>query len=129
MSKTHTLANYPQIVKIASVDGNGNKFAKRNKYCPYLTLKRYLELRKQLTTKNKQVFVFADGTPVRPGHLSRVLKLAVKLCRLNPNLYHSHSLRIGKATDLAKNNMSTDLIKHIGHWKSNSVYKYIRYTN
>ena len=45
---------------------------------------------------------------------------------LNAELYDMHSLRIGRASDLIKQNYSIEQVKRMGRWKSNAVYKYIR---
>ena len=44
----------------------------------------------------------------------------------NPDCYNSHSLRIGKATDMAKVGCSDYDIKSASRWKTNAFKAYIR---
>ena len=40
--------------------------------------------------------------------------------------YDTHSLQIGRATDLFKMGVPVEDIKKAGRWVSNSVFKYLR---
>ena len=45
---------------------------------------------------------------------------------LDPVNYNVHSLRIGRVSDLLKNQkISIGVLKKIGRWKSNIVYSYL----
>ena len=45
---------------------------------------------------------------------------------LESHLYNTHSLHIGRASDLSKMGANVEKIKHVGRWKSNAVYRYIK---
>ena len=72
-------------------------------------------------------FLFLEITH-RSNLTTLVLKRAIKAIGLDPNLYSIHSMRLGRGTDLEKQGISIPLIKKIGRWKSNAVYKYLKYT-
>ena len=68
-----------------------------------------------ITIFNEQT---SKGKPVRAAHVNNLIKaLAVRL-KLEPTLYASHSLRSGRATDLARAMKPTWFIKKWGRWRS-----------
>ena len=71
-------------------------------------------------------FIFSDGKPVSQPQMREVLRYAISSLGLDHTLYGVHSLRIGKASDLAKFSYTLDEIHHLGRWQSNAVFKYIR---
>ena len=135
-SKTHTRANRPQEIKI---DGYNRMLVKNNgktittnipapniEYCPYQWTQKYLANRGNYLTASEELLIFRDGTPLSAQQLRTVLRKALKNIGLNEKLYDLHSFRIGRATDLFKQGVSIDTIKHLGRWKSKTVYKYLR---
>ena len=118
-SKTHDRSNRPQEVKIFS-DG------KTDKYNPVQEISKYLRIRPPYRSENEQFLVFGDNSPVLDSHVRSTLKIILKNLKLNPDLYNTHSFRIGRATDLQKTKISIDNIKKKGRWKSNAVYDYLR---
>ena len=58
------------------------------------------------------------------GHSS--LNLSLNWAGCNTKLYKTHSLRIGRATDLASQGASQDEISRMGRWFSSTVKNYIR---
>ena len=74
---------------------------------------------------NNSLF-FRNGTPVKPANLHSVMSEAIKNLGLNVNNYTFHSLRIGMATMLIKLGYDIEVVKRLGQWKSNAVYRYIR---
>ena len=131
-SKTHTRGDKPQLVKISSVpcttSGNQRKEHLRINYsCPFLSLNTYLSLRPVRITQYEQFFVFSDGSPVLASHLRACLKLMLIRLQLNPRLYSMHSMRTGRSSDLLKYGISVETIKKLGRWKSNAVFRYLRY--
>ena len=79
-----------------------------------------------MKSPNEHFFVFRDHSPVKPVYLRRVLKAALINIGIDHRLYSFHSLRIGKASQLIKLGYGIEIVKRIGRWKSNVVYKYIR---
>ena len=140
-SKTHGRESRPQKIRIMGSkhvvvqDETGNtvkcsysKDTKLTKFlCPVETAIKFAELRPSLDIDNEQFFVFRDRTPLRPHHLRDVLRATLDEMNLNASLYDTHSFRIGCATDLFRANYHIDSIKILGRWKSNAVYKYLRF--
>ena len=119
-SKTHGLESRPQKIKIWSDTENKDVFS------PFQVTQDYLEVRGDYYHDLEQFFIFRDGTPVKPCQFRRLLRKAIKNLGLNPKFYDTHSLRIGRASDLLKIGYSIDQIKQLGRWKSNAVFKYLR---
>ena len=73
-------------------------------------------------------FSFSMMALLSHNHNVRILlKQLIKNIHLNPDNYNTMSLRIGRASDLLKFGFSIETIKRMGRWKSNAVYRYIRY--
>ena len=131
-SKTHGRESHPQKVKIVA---NANSTKKVNSsackrfFCPFSSLREYLELRGDYESENDPFFIFHDNNPVKPTHVRKVLSKLLKAINLDPSLYGSHSFRIGRATDMVVVfGYSISQAKIAGRWRSNTVYKYIRQT-
>ena len=93
-SKTHGLGAKPQIIKISAV----TRQCKTDEYCPFVLLCNYVAIRKKYLDSEEQFFVFRDHSPVLPSHFRNTLSMLIRMCRLNPKLYSSHSLRSGQAS-------------------------------
>lgn len=91
--------------------------------CPVKHLSNYLALRSECSGP---LFIFRDGTPVTRSHYSEFIKNAVNFIGLNPAKYNTHSVRIGRATDLALSGISPEVIKQTGRWSSSAYLNYIR---
>ena len=125
-SKMHTMADEPQLIKISQLDEN-SKF-KRN-FCPFTALEVYRKMRGEYLDENEQFFIFSDRSPVKPEMVRNLLKRLLKRLNLNSDLYNCQSFHIGRATDMAKYGIAIDIIKHLGRWKSNAVYNYLKHWN
>ena len=81
-SKTHTVGDKPQMIKITSKPDDRLKTkVKQNEnhnICPYLLLKQYLALRRPATTDDEPFFIFNDGNGVSTSQFRTILKLALK---------------------------------------------------
>ena len=73
------------------------------------------------------VLYSGGGMPVTPEQVHKTLKLLLCNLGLESTLYGMHSFRIGRTTDLIKFGYSVDEVKLLGRWKSNVIYKYIRF--
>ena len=123
-SKTHDKRHRPQKIRI---EPNTNKKPRSGKFfCPVQLTIEYLEVRPLIHDTQEQFFIFRDGSPVTATQMRSTLKLALRNLHLDPDLYDTHSFRIGRATDLQKLNTPVDTIKALGRWKSNAVYNYLR---
>ena len=126
-SKTHGLESRPQQIRISPTANTFNILSKKKHFCPFDTTSDYLEARgRGYFTLDEQFFIFADRSPVTDVNVRRTLRLALAGIGLDPSLYDTHSFRIGRATDLQKMGCPLETIKHIGRWRSNAVYKYLR---
>ena len=128
-SKTHWTDVSPQFVKIAS--RKANVMVKPEEqydtgFCPFKIINNYIERRPQIKDNKEQFFIFSDGSPVKPTHMRNVLKNLLIKGGFNSKLYGTHSLRIGRASDLRKMNLSVETIKNLGRWSSNSVFLYLK---
>ena len=119
-SKTHGFHAEPQKIKIWA-DSNCTGY-----YPPFKVTREFLQLRGGYRKDNEPLFVFQDKSPVRPHHFRTILRRALKRLGLDAKLYDTHSLRIGRASDLMKLGVNIDKIRQNGRWKSNTVYKYLR---
>ena len=136
-SKTHGRESLPQQVKILGkneleiTDNNqlckfSKKYTKPSYFCPYEWSRKYMDMRPPIQDEEEQLYIFRDGTPLHATHIRNLLRRLLKGLKLEPHLYDIHSFRIGRATDLFKADTPIDMIKQLGRWKSNAVYKYLR---
>ena len=121
-SNIHHEGMRPQKIKITAVQTkNDNAF-----FCPFRASRNYLAVRGSYSADTDPFFIFTDHSPVNPQQVCRVLKNTLAAINLNPNLYNLHSLRIRRTSDMFRQGYSIEQTKIAGHWKSNSVYRYIR---
>ena len=131
-SKMHWKNAPPQLIKIsatATTDVNPHQpqaEATAKLPCPYLMLKYYSNIRGGFASNQEPFFIFTDGLPVTPYHVTSCMKKALKDVGFNKKLYSSHSLRSGRSCDLYALGVPINKIKKLGRWTSNAVYKYIR---
>ena len=138
-SKTHGKESYPQKVKIIGketieVTSHTNKTYRKSvikttqsaRFCPVEWLLYYIQLRGESNSPHEPLFIFHDKTPLLARQMRTILRSTLKNLNLEAELYDTHSLRIGRATDLYKQGTSVEGIKELGRWKSNAVYKYLR---
>ena len=59
----------------------------------------------------EQFFIFSDKSPVMTENIRRIIKNLIAWLNLHASLYDSHSLRVGKASDMAKYGYSIEEIK------------------
>ena len=122
MSKTYWSDSKPQTVKITREKGNPFRSLA---HCPYHLLRQYLKYRPDSYWEQEQFFIFSDKTPVTPSNFRSVLQTMLEMCGVEPSLYGTHSLRVGRSLDLLKAKISISKIKRLGRWKSNAVYRYL----
>ena len=95
-------------------------------FCPVKTFSNYCKVR---TTQEGPIFIDANDKPINRKGYCKMIKECVASLGLNPSFYNTHSLRIGRATDLAIKGVSADTIKETGRWASSAYLKYIRFEN
>ena len=117
-SKTQSQAHRPQKIKITSFrheERNGAKWVHRH-FCPFIKLRLYLRFRENYTSPQDQFFIFRDGQPLKPEHLTKVLRTMIKRIGLDPFYYSVHSLRIGRTSELIRFGVPVNEIERLGRW-------------
>ena len=99
--KSHNKGDFPQYIKIASnrtmhMDRNLNNESIPFAYCPYMLLRKYLELRPDYINNEEQFFVFNDRSPVTANHFRNNLKIVLNLAGVQYYSYSSQSFRAGE---------------------------------
>ena len=127
-SKTHTKASLPQRIKISATQQTLRRGRlSTSEFCPFEIANQYLQLRNEYYEEdNEHFFINSDGSQISQNQVRTVLKDALQSIGLQHELYDTHSLRIGRATDLLQSGCSIDEIKQVGRWKSNAVFRYLR---
>ena len=92
-------------------------------FCPVNLLNNYLHVRPSVPGP---LFVLFSGKPLNRSIYSKLIKSCIKKLGHDNSLYNTHSIRIGRATDLAIDGAQPDVIKRIGRWSSSAYLKYIR---
>ena len=121
-SKTHSQESQPQEIKISAKESSG---CKEKFFCPFQILRTYMNMRIDYVTDDEPYFIYRDRTPVQQTHVRCLLKKLLVKLGINPNLYNTQSMHIGRETDLLKFGFNVETIKRMGRWKSNAVYKYL----
>ena len=119
-SKTHGLESPPQQIKIWA------DAIKNIRYDPFKLVSLYSIARGGYRNNKEPFFIFSDASPVKPRNVRSVLRWTLRKLGLKAKLYDTHSFRIGRASDLMKEGYTLAQIKHLGRWKSNVVFKYLR---
>ena len=130
-SKTHNRGDNPQIIKIKCKDTNADQVLDPTQQyvaalCPFELVDDYIRLRSEYSSDQDQFFVFSDSSPVQPEHFRTILKKTIKLRKLEPGRYGTHSFRAGRSVDLFEMGVLVETIKNFGRWTSSAVYKYLK---
>ena len=128
-SKTHTIGDQAQSIKIASTPIDPKKSSKKegSQLCPFKLLKEFIEVRPVgAQTDTEQFFIWRDRSPVQSWQVATMLQAMIKCIGLNENNYSFHSFRAGRAGDMLRLGLSVETIKKIGCWKSNAVFAYLK---
>lgn len=119
-SKTHTVADLPQIINICEEPKWGS-------FCPVKLITEFANARGRNSEYELQpFFIQQDGTTITALQFRTNLKYILFTLGLPSQLYGSHSFRSGKATDEKIAGKSLKRIKQDGRWTTSTVYKYIR---
>ena len=100
---------------ILSPNGNFN--------CPVNLLQKYLTIRGNIPGP---LFVDEKGLPLTRRFFSQYLKKSLSFIGPPHKKYNTHSLRIGRVTDLKLNGLDEETIKTTGRWNTNAFMNYIR---
>ena len=91
--------------------------------CPYRRMVDYFKLRGH---DQGPLFRYANNLPVQKTAFAKYLKAIIANTELTSKKISPHCFRIGAATWAAKSGFSSEQIKAMGRWHSNSYQKYIR---
>ena len=134
-SKMHGRGHKPQIIKISTRkrdaacsqrSSNTSKTGKDKHLCPFQLLRNYVKIRKKFINRHEPFFILRDRTPVSATLFRGILKKLLIFQGLNPSLYRGRSLRGGCTIDMAELQISLELIRKIGRWKSSVIFTYLR---
>jgi len=93
--------------------------------CPVEWYKKYQRLRDPssefLFHHQGKVDKLSNSTPN-----SLLKKLLISIGCKDPENYGSHSMRIGGSTEASENGIEVAVLKRVGNWKSDAVFRYIR---
>lgn len=92
-------------------------------FCPVSATLAYLLIRGKTPGP---LFINKNSIPLHRKNFSSMLKNCFTALNLDNTRYNTHSLRIGRATDLDILGVEHKIIKQTGRWNSNSYLKYIR---
>ena len=114
-SHKHSLE--PISCRIASVKGD---------LCPVQAALHYTRLR---GSSPGPFLRMKSGKDVSRAYLANKLKFLIKQTGRDTALYNTHSIRCGRATDMAIAGIPELVIKRTGRWKSNAYLRYVRFDN
>ena len=95
-------------------------------YCPVSQFLLYLEHR---GSTPGPLFLMPGGKPANRDFVAKHIKELLKVIGRDPTLYDTHSLRIGRASDLAAKGTPDHIIRHTGRWSSEAYLRYIRFAD
>ncbi len=91
--------------------------------CPVLALYKYWSIRPK---KSGIFLILYDVQPLFRSDFVKCLRDVLGSRGMDPSTYNTHSLRIGRMTDLALARVSHERICLKGRWSSDTYLKYIR---
>ncbi|CAC5374248.1 unnamed protein product [Mytilus coruscus] len=93
--------------------------------CPITLLQSYLQVRFSGVNGSNELYTHFNGLALTKYQFCSLLQKCLGFCEL-PFHIRSHSFRIERATDMAKNGVKDDIIKQCGRWSSVAYLRYIR---
>ena len=80
-SKTHCKGDAPQTIKISGISKKGattkNLSDFPQQFCPFMILKKYVEIHPHAVSQTEQFFVFSDNSPVKPDNVRNHLHMEI----------------------------------------------------
>lgn len=92
--------------------------------CPINLLQSFTRLRFSGLNGSNKLYIHFSGRALTKYQFCSILQKSLSFCEVQFHI-GSHSFRIGRATDLAKNGVDEEFIKQYGRWKSSSYLRYI----
>ena len=94
-SKTHRKHQKPQVIKFKKERSSNRRKSQTVLICPYRALKAYTDIRPTCKSKNEQLCIFGDRSPVKAQQLRAVLKQCIVKNGMNPKYHVFHGIRGG----------------------------------
>ena len=94
------------------------------KYCPVEALRKYAGIR---PVGGETFFAKQDGSPVQRSFVANALGKLTALAGLDKSKYSTHSIRAGRATDLAEAGVAEPVIRATGRWSSDAYKCFLRF--
>ena len=91
--------------------------------CPVTLLNKYINLRPNYPGP---LFLNSCGRPISRNQFLTVFHKSIAFLSLDISRYNTHSLRIGRCTDMVFLGFTDAQIKAAGRWKTDAYKKYIR---
>ena len=98
--------------------------AKDMRHCPVKALSEFLVLR---DVSQGVMFTRENGRAVSRDWFAAQIKMLVQHLGLDPARFNTHSLRAGRATDLAVAGTPELIIAETGRWNSPAYLRYVRF--
>lgn len=111
----HNVTGHPTLICLTAKQDR--------KLCPVEALIDYVRKRGRYAGS---LFLDQQRQPVTRNLFCTRLKSCVRFCGLDPNLYKSHSFRVGACTLASEQNIPNETIRLLGRWKSDAFKRYIR---
>ena len=92
-------------------------------WCPVRHLLAYLKVR---GTGPGYLFLHQEGSPIKRDFVANQIRALVGMLGLEKEKYNTHSLRIGRTTDMAAEGENEATIKLTGRWHSSAHLDYVR---
>ena len=125
-SKTHDAGSAPQQIKIIANKAEKTGSYLNRHFCPFAVMRQYIAVWGPYVDGGEPFCVFRGRQPITVVNVATLLGGLILSIGLNSEYYGSHSLRIGRSTDLIKYGYSVEAMRRLGRWKSSAVYLYIR---
>ena len=116
-----TLLKYKLSKEPATRAFKENKMAK---YCPVKALQSYAQVRPKSAST---FFAKQDGRPVIRSFVASAISKLTLFAGLDKNKFSTHSLRAGRASDLAEAGVADSVIRSAGRWRSDAFKCYLRF--
>ena len=97
--------------------------AEKGNICCIQSVRLFMQAR----PKHEGYFLcYLNRDPLTRYQFNSILNKCISKIGLSTKFFKTHSFRIGTATDLAKEGVSSENIKKLERWSSNAFLKYIR---
>ena len=94
------------------------------RFCPKKALLDFLEVRQSAAGP---LFLGKNGERMTRYQVHKTLRKCLIKSGFDPTKFNTHSFRVGRASDLASQGVSEQIIRETGRWHSNAFLKYLRF--